>query len=382
MKVPNLRFKDKDGNHFADWEVKKLGKVCEINPKNSILPNSFIYIDLESVSGGVLLKENEILKDEAPSRAQRLLKKKDILFQMVRPYQMNNLYFEIEGDYVASTGYAQIRTMQNPQFIFQYLHYSKFIDEVIKNCTGTSYPAINSTDLSNIKVSVPSLTEQSKIANLLYLINERINTQNQIITELESLIKGIRQKIFSRQFRFKNDDGNEFPEWKIMKLGEIGEYKAGGDLNKLDFNKIKNENYIYPIYANGAGEGVYGYAKTFQYNSNCVTVSGRGNLGYANMRHQKFNAIVRLIVIKPKKYMNSKFLEEAINNINFVIESTGVPQLTVPQIRTYKILIPCIEEQVHIANFITSISKKIESEKKLLAEFENQKKYLLQNMFI
>src|SRR5690606_7038094 len=117
-KVPNLRFPE----FSEEWETKKLGEVCEINPKKGNLPNSFIYIDLESVIDGFLLKEKTVLRDEAPSRAQRLLSKNDILFQMVRPYQKNNLYFDKEGDYVASTGYAQIRTLQNSQFVFQYLH--------------------------------------------------------------------------------------------------------------------------------------------------------------------------------------------------------------------------------------------------------------------
>jgi hypothetical protein len=72
---------------------------------------------------------------------------------MVRPYQMNNLYFNKNGNYVASTGYAQIRTKQNSMYIYQYLHFQKFVDKVIERCTGTSYPAINSTDLSNIEIN-------------------------------------------------------------------------------------------------------------------------------------------------------------------------------------------------------------------------------------
>jgi type I restriction enzyme S subunit len=147
--IPPLRFPEFKG----DWEIKKFGEIGEINPPNKNLPNKFIYIDLESVESGQLLKENEVLKNEAPSRAQRLLVKNDILFQMVRPYQMNNLFFDKEGVFVASTGYAQIRTESNPRFLYQYLHIQKFVDKVIERCTGTSYPSINSTDLSKISIS-------------------------------------------------------------------------------------------------------------------------------------------------------------------------------------------------------------------------------------
>ena len=172
--VPNLRFPGFE----RSWSKQKLGEVCEINPKNSNLPNSFIYIDLESVSGGILLKEDRIFKKDAPSRAQRLLEREDILFQTVRPYQMNNLYFDKEGVYVASTGYAQLRTEQNPKFVFQYLHYHKFVNAVLEKCTGTSYPAINSTDLSNIKISLNFESKNffNRIENkIFFFLNKKLS---------------------------------------------------------------------------------------------------------------------------------------------------------------------------------------------------------------
>src|SRR5690606_34834631 len=249
-KVPNLRFP----GFTSDWETRKLGEVCEINPKNGILPNSFIYIDLESVIDGILLKEDTVLKEEAPSRAQRLLSRNDILFQMVRPYQKNNLYFDKEGDYVASTGYAQIRTLQNSQFVFQYLHNQKFVDKVIERCTGTSYPAINSKDLGNIKLYFPSIQEQKKIADFLSTLDFKIQTQRKTIQNLESLMKGMSQKLFTQKIRFK-----EFTDdWEVKTMGEICDYKNGGSfenlvtvngkyflitLNSIDINgRLKNEH--------------------------------------------------------------------------------------------------------------------------------------------
>jgi len=191
-----LRFKDDNGAAFPKWEQKKLGKVTEINPKNGMLPDTFIYIDLESVVSGVLLKEDLIESINAPSRAQRILRKGDILFQMVRPYQKNNLYFEKSGDYVASTGYAQIRTSNCSKFIFQYLHFQKFVDKVIERCTGTSYPAINSTDLSNISIAFPCFEERTKIANFLSAIDDKINLCNTQIEKTEQWKKGLLQKMF------------------------------------------------------------------------------------------------------------------------------------------------------------------------------------------
>jgi type I restriction enzyme S subunit len=84
---PTLRFPEFEG----DWNSTYIKNVCEVNPSNKTLPAKFVYIDLESVNDGVLSKETEISLSDAPSRAQRLLIKSDVLFQMVRPYQKNNL---------------------------------------------------------------------------------------------------------------------------------------------------------------------------------------------------------------------------------------------------------------------------------------------------
>lgn len=191
-----LRFKDENGIAFPKWVKKKLGEIVDINPKSINLPISFIYIDLESVVDGILLKEERIEKQDAPSRAQRFLKKGDVLFQMVRPYQKNNFYFDREGDYVASTGYAQLRTTNDSKFIFQYLHFQTFVDKVIERCTGTGYPAINSTDLSNITIEIPSLAEQTKIAYFLSAIDEKINHTQTQLTQTQQWKKGLLQKMF------------------------------------------------------------------------------------------------------------------------------------------------------------------------------------------
>lgn len=190
-----IRFKDDAGNDFGDWEVKTLGEIAKINPKAEKLPNSFIYIDLESVDKGRLNIKERIFLSDAPSRAQRLVKKDDILFQMVRPYQKNNFYFNIdETDYVASTGYAQIRTDEDSNFIYQFLHTDEFVNNVLERCTGTGYPAINSTDLSNIEI--PCKKEQTKIANFLTVIDEKINKVDAQIKQTELWKKGLLQQMF------------------------------------------------------------------------------------------------------------------------------------------------------------------------------------------
>ena len=191
-----LRFKADDGSEFREWEEKELKDIAEINPKSKKLPESFIYIDLESVEKGKLLLQKNIELQDAPSRAQRLLAKGDVLFQMVRPYQQNNYYFNLSGEYVASTGYAQIRTKLDSKFIYYALHEKTFLDEVMNRCTGTSYPAINSSDLSSIEILIPCLEEQTKIANFLSAIDQKIEVVAQQIQHAKLWKKGLLQQMF------------------------------------------------------------------------------------------------------------------------------------------------------------------------------------------
>lgn len=191
-----IRFKADDGSEFKAWEEKMLGEVSQINPKAKDLPEKFIYIDLESVEKGQLLLKKDILLNTAPSRAQRLLQRRDVLFQTVRPYQQNNYYFDLDGDYVASTGYAQIRTTFDSKFIFYALHEKRFLDEVLNRCTGTSFPAINATDLSSIKILFPSLAEQTKIADFLSAIDQKIEGVNKQLEQAKTWKKGLLQQMF------------------------------------------------------------------------------------------------------------------------------------------------------------------------------------------
>ncbi len=199
--APELRFKIENERgelvEPPEWEEKRLGAACIINPKSTKIPNTFIYIDLESVNKGHLIAENQIELKDAPSRAKRKLEVNDILYQTVRPYQKNNYFFtSSQGDYVASTGYAQLRAKGDPMFLYQLIHSEKFVNEVLDRCTGTSFPAIKSSDLSDIIIQIPSLEEQQKIANFLSAIDEKIEKVASSVSATQEFKKGLLQQLF------------------------------------------------------------------------------------------------------------------------------------------------------------------------------------------
>ena len=201
----------------SGWKVVRLGDVCEINPSSRKLPEKFYYIDLESVEKGILHSLKEVFLETAPSRAQRLLEKGDILFQMVRPYQKNNFLFELNGNFVASTGYAQIRTKQNRDFIFQYLNFDTFTKKVIEKCTGSNYPAINASVFSNLMILLPPLDEQEKIAEILSTWDEAINLTINLIESKKQFKKALMQNLLTAKIRFPQFKD----EWKIIRLKKI-----------------------------------------------------------------------------------------------------------------------------------------------------------------
>ena len=194
MNAPKLRFKE-----FNDeWKKAQISSFVNINPKNDSLPEKFVYIDLESVNNGLLTSRKVINKSEAPSRAQRTIVKNDILYQTVRPYQMNNLFINrLDSDYpyIASTGYALLRTEENPYFVYSILYQKAFVNKVLNMCTGTSYPAISANDLGTIFVCLPSIREQEKISRTLELLDKKIELQSKKIEDLKLFKKGLINSI-------------------------------------------------------------------------------------------------------------------------------------------------------------------------------------------
>ena len=378
MSVPRLRFPE-----FSEvWEEQRLADICKINPNSGRLPEKFIYIDLESVENGVLLKENYINLSDAPSRAQRLLNKDDILFQTVRPYQKNNFYFDkvdIRFQYVASTGYAQLRTYEDSKFLYQYLHTQKFVDSILEKCTGTSYPAINSSDLSKIIIYKPSLEEQQKIGDFFMLLDKRIEQQEQKIALLKDYKKAMMQKIFSQKIRFKDENGNDYPDWEEKMLGEVCNITTG----KLDANAMSP----------GGKYRFYTCAKEFYnidyfaFDTEALLISGNGaNVGYIHYYNGKFNAYQRTYVLDNFsqntlfiKYFLDEFLYKRINSEK---KDGNTPYIVIGVLLEMKLLFPILSEQEKISILLFKIDNNIEKQEIILEKLKSKKKSLLYNMFM
>ena len=191
--VPGIRF-----SGFTDaWEQHKVGALAEFNPKAE-LPDTFEYVDLESVVGTEMICHREENKATAPSRAQRLAKQGDLFYQTVRPYQRNNYLFENpDNNYVFSTGYAQMRPQCDGYFLLCLVQNDSFVKYVLDRCTGTSYPAINANDLADMDVEVPNdVVEQQQIGAFFRKLDNLITLHQRKLEKLQNVKKACLEKMF------------------------------------------------------------------------------------------------------------------------------------------------------------------------------------------
>ena len=231
--IPAIRFKG-----FSDtWEQRKLGELALFNPKDE-LPQTFEYVDLESVVGTEMLSHRTEVKSSAPSRAQRLAHTGDLFYQTVRPYQKNNYLFEKpDNNYVFSTGYAQMRPYVDGYFLLSLVQSERFVKVVLDNCTGTSYPAINANDLAEIEVAAPSdESEARKIGTIFRSIDNLITLHQRKYDKLTNVKKSMLEKMFPQngsnapEIRFKG-----FTEaWEQRKFSDLVQIERGGSPRPID----------------------------------------------------------------------------------------------------------------------------------------------------
>ena len=380
--VPNLRFPEFSG----EWKKSILKAECEINPKTGPLADTFQYIDLESVVKGQLIKVNYLKKEDAPSRAQRVLSKWDILYQCVRPYQLNNFLVRDNSSTqrVASTGYAQIRTNNNPDFFFQLLHTQKFTGRVINRCTGTNYPAINSTDLSEIEINIPEIKEQEKIGRMLSLIDQRIAIQNRLIEDLKKLKTALEDTCFY------NCGGKQVCLRDIL----------------VERGERSNRNNQYEVLSSTV-EGIYSQREYFK-----KEIASADNAGYKVihlgdivlspqnlwMGNINYNDRFSIGIVSPsykvfsiKPTFDEQFVASILKTKRALWKYSLVSEQGASIVRRnlnmedfYEIsfAIPSLEKQRRIGEGISSIRDKIRLEQSYLNILNSHKSYLLSKMFI
>ena len=403
---PNLRFTD----FKEDWVFKKLGDVGALisgltySPKD-IGSNGVLVLRSSNVQKGVLVFDDNVYVNSVKYNP---VFENDILI-CVRNGSKNligkNALITKEAEGVAFGAFMTVFRSDLNRFVFQLLATNSYFRIIYQNL-GATINSINGSDLKKFIFFFPKeKQEQQKLVNFLTAIDNHIQTLEKKKTLLEQYKKGVLQKIFKQELRFKDDtstslstsDGNAFADWEEKKLGKLT-YKVG---------KKNKENINYPIYSINNQEGfrpqseqfegldsndrgydisLYKIVKkeTFAYNPARINV---GSIGYSFELNEVIISSL-YVCFKTNKELEDLYLLAYLDTNKFNknilrYEEGGVRQyLFYENFSQIKIPLPSNAEQTKIANFLSAIDISVELVTKKIEHTKTFKKGLLQQMFV
>ena len=368
LNVPNLRFPEFQG----EWKKTKFGDIAtgfdygmNAAAKNYDGVNKYIRItDIDEASS--TYTDKDIVSPDGILTDNYLVNNRDILLARTGASTGKSyLYKQSDGKlYYAGFLIRANVTTHDPYFVFSQLHTHRYWRWVSIMSARSGQPGINSQEYSSFPIYITSIEEESKIAKLLSLLDERIATQNKIIDRLQSLIKGIAQKIV------RNNKPNvrltECLECKSSTLQESDVYEQG----------------TYPVYG---ANGIVGYLVNYSTEGEAVYIikdgSGVGTVSYVT---GKCSASGTLNTLQAKEGYSLQYLYYLLKVFNFEPYKTGmaIPHIYFKDYGKAKVFCPSYTEQLQYARLLSAIDNKLSIEQNILTELSLQKQYLLRQMFI
>ncbi len=397
--IPSLRFPEFNEN----WEIKSLGSILSNIVRPVPKPTSnYTSIGIRSHFKGTFQRT-----DSDPSKIDM-----DTLFVVMENDLIVNITFAWEGAVAIATKSDEKGLVSHrfPTYIndknqllidfFRYIYPTKEFKsklELISPGGAGRNRVLKKGDFLKLFFYIPSLPEQQKIASFLIQVDTKLTQLKQKKSLLEQYKKGVMQKIFSQAIRFKDEDGNEFPKWEKKKLGVVCDVRDGThDSPKYvddGFPFITSKNLLKDgtidfVNVSFITEDVYNKVnQRSKVNINDILFGMIGTIGNPVLVKSDGFAIKNVALIKEKKEMKNFFLihflkGDAINQ-QFFEQNTGGTQkfLSLSIVRDLMIEVPCIDEQIKIANFLSALDEKINHCQLQIEKTVLYKKGLLQKMF-
>ena len=371
-----------------DWETKRIKDLVtdnELTLSDSTNPNyEFDYVDIGSVSQ-FKIAETEIMSFfEAPSRARRIVRKNDILVSTVRTYLKAITYIDFEPkDLIFSTGFAVMtpKKKTNPKFLSYAIESDYFIDDVIKDSVGTSYPAINASKLESLEVLLPPESTQQKIASFLDSKTQNIDARIEILVKKKERYTKLRKALINEAV-----DG-EGKEWKTVRMKDVFSFSKGLSITKenLEENGIPvisygqihskqnkgvqindslirfvNESYL------ETGEKSLTQQYDFIFADTSEDLEGCGNNVYVD-RNETLFAGYHTIILRNKKHQDNKFLAYLFLSDNWRTQirqsvcGIKVFSITQKDLAPVEIVLPSYEEQIQISKYLDKKTSTIDT---------------------
>jgi type I restriction enzyme S subunit len=392
--VPKLRFPEFDG----EWQEKKLGEITKINQGLQI-PISERY--LEQVEGSHFYITNEFLKEGSNKKyfiknpVHSVLCVEDDLL-MTRTGNTGMVVTGVRGAF--HNNFFKIKyddQITSKWFLYYFLTSRKTQYNLLRLAGTSTIPDLNHGDFYKIGINIPILQEQTKIADFLTAVDNKIQQLTRKKELLEQYKKSVMQQIFSQKIRFKDDNCNDYPAWEEKRLGDLFDYKNGGSfeeyvvedglyklitLNSIDITgKLKEEHKTVNVTDNSLNK-----------NDLVMVLSdvAHGNfLGLTDIIDRDDYVLnQRMGALKPKVIISTFFVKTFINYNQkyFKLKGQGSSQqnLSKGDIICFKINMPCLKEQNIIAEVLTLIDRNIGKVSLQLQQTQIYKNALLQQMFI
>ncbi|QWU06319.1 restriction endonuclease subunit S [Heyndrickxia coagulans] len=383
--VPKRRFKE--FQNASAWEQRKLGEVADIIGGGTPSTSNEKYWDGEIDWYSPVEIGEKIYVDSSQRKITELGLQKSsakilpigtVLFTS-RAGIGNTAILAKEG--ATNQGFQSIvphKDELDSYFIYSRSHELKHYGET--NGAGSTFVEISGKQMAKMPMLIPALEEQKKIGSFFERLDHLIILQQHKLEKTKALKSAYLSEMFPAE-------GERVPKrrfagftqpWEQRKLGDVAEISAGGDIDKTKLSGFGK----YPVIANAlTNDGIIGYYENdFRIEAPAVTVTGRGDVGHAQARKTNFTPVVRLLSVKSKHDVD--FLEHAINKHKVLVESTGVPQLTSPQLANYKIWFTSLEEEKKIGRFFCSLDNLITLHQRKLEKLQNLKKAYLNEMFV
>ena len=367
--VPNLRFPEFQG----EWEKRTIGEISTIKngPFGSVL-HADDYVD-EGIpivttehfkNGNLPLSKNgipQVSEDDYYRLRGYKLEKDDIVFSRVGSIDINAHVEQPQQGWLFSGRVLRVRPIKSVNSLcLHYILSTESVKRSIRNrAVGQTMPSINTPILSNTKINIPqSVGEQKKIANLLALLDERIATQNKIIDKLQSLIKGIADKLFQTARTTK-------PLLEFAPNITSGTDKSGSG--------------TIPLYGS---TGIIGTVKNASQKGNIVLVARVGTIGTVQYVNEPCGVSDNALIVEAGEM--TKYIYHFLKTYNFARITSGTTQPLITASSLKKAAIPTydFESQTRIVLCLNGLEKKLDIAKQYLSEIAVMKQYLLRQMFV
>ena len=394
MNEPKLRFKADDGNQFPDWEEKKIDDVATCfagaTPSTKIPEywedGTIRWMSSGEVNNGQIHDtEKRISQLGFDKCSTKMVKPNTVVMALAGQGKTRGMVAITRVPLCTNQSLCAIETNDDicDDYLYQYLQTQYNNLRLISSGDGTR-GGLNLKLIGGYIVSVPCFAEQQKIADFLSTIDTVIAKQKETVSAWEERKKGVMQKLFSQELRFKADDGNEFPEWEKKKLEDVVEFLDG---QRKPLEAGQRVSGKYPYYG---ASGIIDYVEDYIFDEESILLSEDG----ANILDRNYRVC---FLAKGKYWVNNHahvlrtmdgnvngFICEQLESFDYRKYNSGgaQPKLNQATCRAIIMNIPCLAEQQKIADCLASFDEVIEKQKATLAAWEELKKGLLQQMFV